>query len=228
MDKMMKNLRKQKILELCAGLTGPPDFKNSIRLFHHYSQVSPFPHLVGFTGLPSYEVYAEKLALISADNGYLLRILHDNLNDTLEAHLLHAEEQKYQYAFLVLDEPRREFLTDAHGRVKLGKIKAESSSLSASVCSPSAIFRLNPGGTIHPVYVEENFRNCNIQVELFRSGAQATLKVKPLNLPEGTEIKRMVLVAGDEEETLIAVPQKGLAIFELPATAGTLGIYLYE
>ncbi|MBC7348844.1 MAG: hypothetical protein H5U05_02605 [Candidatus Aminicenantes bacterium] len=228
MDKIMKNLKNQKILELCAGLTGPPDFKNSIRLFHHYSQVSPFPHLVGFTRLPSYEVYAEKLALVSVDHGYLLRILHDSLNDTLEAHLLHAEEHKYQYAFLVLDEPRREFLTDAHGRVKLGKVKAESLSISASVCPPSGIFRLDPGGTLEPLYVEENLRSCHLQAELFPSGPQATLKVKPLNLPDGTEIKRMVLVVGDKEETLIAVPQKGLAMFELPPTAGNLGIYLYE
>ncbi|MCR4396026.1 MAG: hypothetical protein NUW07_04730 [Candidatus Saccharicenans sp.] len=228
MAKDVKNSGKHKFNDLCAGLTGLPDFKNSIRLFHHHSQVSPFPHLVGFTGLPSYEVYAEKLALVSADHGYLLRIIHDNLNDVLEAHLLHAEEQKYQYAFLVLDEPRREFLTDAHGRVKLGKMEAESSAISVSVCPPSAGFRLSPEGTIDPVYVEENLRGSQIQAELFFSRPQATLKVKPLHLPPGTEIKRMVLVIGDEEEILIAVPQKGLAMFELPDSAGSLRIYLYE
>ncbi|MGQ9801952.1 MAG: hypothetical protein ACUVRL_09870 [Candidatus Saccharicenans sp.] len=219
---------RNKIIELCNGLTGQPLFKNRIRLFHYYSQVSPFPHLLGFTGLTSYEVYAEKLTLISADRGYLLRILHDNLSDALEAHLLHAREQKYQYAFLVLEEAGREFLTDAHGRVTLGRIKAESFQLSVSVCPPSAIFQLKPGGSLQPLYLEENLRGGHITAELFCSGRQTTLKVNALNLPEGTEIKRIVLVMAGEEEILMAVPQKGLAMFELPSTAGAMGIYLYE
>lgn len=219
---------RNKIIELCNGLTGPPDFKNRIRLFHHHSQVSPFPHLVGFTGLPSYEVYAGKLTLISADHGYLLRILHDNLSDILEAHLLHAREQKYKYAFLVLKEAGREFLTDAHGRVTLGRIKTESFQLSVSVCPPSAIFQFNPGGSLQPFYLEENLRGGHITAELFCSGPQTTLKVNTLNLPEGTEIKRIVLVMREEEEILIALPQRGLAMFELPAIPQTMGIYLYE
>lgn len=227
MNKIMKISRNKKILEVCNGFTGRPDFKNKIRLFHHYSQVSPFPHLVGFVGLPSYEVYAEKLTLISADHSYLLRILHDNLSDTMEAHLLHARQQKYQYAFLVVDEPGKEFLTDAHGRAMLGKMKIESFHLSVSVCPPSAIFLLNSGGSLQPIDVEENLKGLHIMAELFCSGPQATLKVNTLNLPEGTEIKRIVLVMG-EEEILIAVPQKGLAMFELTVIPQTMGIYLYE
>lgn len=227
MDRNQKKDADQKLIDLCSEIAGPAGFRNRVRLFHHLSQVSPFPHLVGFSGLPSYEIYAEKRALVSSDHSFLLRILHDQLRGRLEAHLLHPLEHRYRYAFIVLESLNREFLTDFHGWATLGQITEDRSLFPVSVCPPSAVFELNPGGEPLQVYAEENLKDCRLRTEFFSVGPQPTLKVQPVNLPEGIEIKRMVLVI-DAEETLIAVPQKGLAFYELPEGARSLRIYLYE
>ncbi|RFT16578.1 MAG: hypothetical protein OP8BY_1191 [Candidatus Saccharicenans subterraneus] len=227
MDGNQKKGTNQKLRDLCSEITRPAGFRNRIKLFHHLSQVSPFPHLVGFSGLPSYEIYAEKRALVSADHNFLLRILHDQLSGRLEAHLLHPLEHKYRYAFVVLESLNREFLTNLHGWVTLGQIDEDRSLSPISVCPPSAVFELKPGGEPVQVYAEEGLRDCRLRAEFFSVGPQPTLKVQTVNLPEGVEIKRMVLVI-DAEETLIAVPQKGLAFYELPEGARSLRIYLYE
>lgn len=227
MDENQKKGTDQKLKDLCSEIARPAELRNRVKLFHHLSQVSPFPHLVGFSGLPSYEIYAEKRALVSSDHNFLLRILHDQLSGRLEAHLLHPMEHKYRYAFVVLESLNREFLTDLHGWVTLGLIDEDRSLSPVSVCPPSAVFELKPGGEPVQVYAEESLRDCRLRIELFSAGPQPTLKVQPVNLPEGVEIKRLVLVI-DAEETLIAVPQKGLAFYELPEGARSLRIYLYE
>lgn len=227
MDKNQKKDAEQKLLDLCSEIARPPGFRNRVKLFHHLSQVSPFPHLVGFSGLPSYEIYAEKRALVSSDHNFLLRILHDQLSGRLEAHLLHPLEHKYRFAFIILDGPNREFLTDFHGWAILGQIDEDRWLSSVSVCPPSAVFELKPGGESVQVYAEESLKDCRLRTELFSVGPQPTLKVQPVNLPEAVEIKQMVLVT-DGEETLIAVPQKGLAFYELPEGTRSLRIYLYE
>lgn len=227
MDKNQKKGAEQKLLDLCSEIVRPASFRSRVKLFHHLSQVSPFPHLVGFSGLPSYEIYAEKRALVSSDQNFLLRILHNQLSGRLEAHLLHPLEHKYRYAFVVLDSLNREFMTDLHGWTTLGQFDDDRSLSSVYICPPSAVFELKPGGDAVQIYAEESLKDCQLKTELFSVGPQPTLKVQAVDLPESVEIKRMVLVI-DGEETLIAVPQKGLAFYELPEGTRSLRIYLYE
>ncbi|MCX8160770.1 MAG: hypothetical protein N3G18_07545 [Candidatus Saccharicenans sp.] len=226
-DRNSKRDADQELKDFCSEITRPPVFQNRIKLFHHLSQVSPFPHLVGFSGLPSYEIYAEKRAFISSDHSFLLRILHDHLSGRLEAHLLHPLEHKYRYAFILLESLNREFLTDLHGWTTLGQIDEERSLASVSVCPPSAVFELKRGQEPVQIYAEERLAGCQLKTEFFSVGPQLTLKVQLVNLAEAGEIKRMVLVI-DGGETLIAVPQKDLVFYELPEGAQTLRIYLYE
>lgn len=227
MDKNPKKSEARELLDLCSGIARPPRFQNRIKLFSHLSQASPFPHLVGFSGLPSYEMYAEKKALVSSDGNFLLRIIHDQLTGCLEAHLLHPLNFKYQYTFIVLETLNREFLTDLHGRAALGQIDEDRALAAIYVCPPSAVFELKPDGTSVQLFAEEKLKTCQLKTELFSDGPQLTLKVQPANLPEATEIKRLVLVI-DEEETLTSVPQKDLAFYELPDQAGSLRVCLYE
>lgn len=227
MERNQNKGAKQKLKDLCSEIARPASFRNRVMLFHHLSLISPFPHMVGFSGLPSYEIYAEKRALVSSDHNFLLRILHNQLSGRLEAHLLHPLEHKYRYAYIILESLNREFLTDLHGWVTLGQINENLPLSPVSVCPPSAIFELNPSGEPVQVYAEESLKDCQLRTELFFIGPQPTLKIQSVNLPEGVEIKRMVLVI-DAEETLIATPQKGLAFYELPEDARSLRTYLYE
>lgn len=227
MDRNLKKDAGRKLSDLCSEIARPAAFRNRVRLFHRLSQVSPFPHLVGFSGLPSYEIYAEKKTLVSSDQNFLLRILHDQLSGRLEAHLLHTLEHKYRYAFIVLDSLNREFLTDLHGWASLGQVEDDRSLSSVYVCPPAAVFELKPDSEPVQIYAEERLKDCRLNTEFFSVGPQLTLKVQAVNLPELVEIKRMVLVI-DGEETLIAVPQRNLAFYELPEGARCLRIYLYE
>ncbi len=227
MDRNLKKAADRKLINLCSEIARPSGFGNRVRLFHRLSQVSPFPHLVGFSGLPSYEIYAEKRALISSDQNFLLRILYDQLSGRLEAHLLHPLEHKYRYAFIVLDSLNREFLTDHHGWATLDQFDDDRWLYSVYVSPPGAIFELKPGGQPVQIYAGESLKDCQLKTEFFSVGPQSTLKVQAVNLPESVEIKRMVLVI-DGEETLIAVPRKDLAFYELPEGACCLRIYLYE
>lgn len=227
MDRNYKKSVDQKLIERCSEIARPASFRNRIKLFHHLSQVSPFPHLVGFSGLLSYEIYSEKIALVSPDHSFLLRILHDQLSAQLEAYLLHPLEHKYRYAYIMLESLNREFLTDHHGWAALGQVDQDRSLAAVSVCPPSAIFELRLDGEPVRIYAEEHLKDCRLKAELFSVGPQATLKVQPVNLPADSEIKRMVLVIANRE-TLIAVPQNDLAFYELPENVGSLRIYLYE
>ena len=226
-DRNFKKKTDTEFVNLCSELARPANFRRRVKLFHHLSQVSPFPHLVGFSGLPSYEIYAEMRSLVSSDHSFLLRILHDQLSGRLEAHLLHPSEHRYRYTFIVLESLKHEFLTDFHGWAFLGQIEEDRALAAVSVSPPAAVFELKPDDEPVLIFAEEELKECRLKTEFFSVGPQPTLKVRLVNLPEDSEIKRVVLVI-DDQETLIAVPQKDLTFYELPESFRTLRIYLYE
>ncbi|HEK85930.1 MAG TPA: hypothetical protein ENO29_06215 [Candidatus Aminicenantes bacterium] len=228
MKTVLKKLKNDEILEFCSHLSQPPALKNKIQLYFNQSHSSPFPHLLGFEGLSNFEVYAEKVTLSSDDQSYLLRILKDNLKGEFEAHLLHQQKEKYQYVFICFDNQPQNYLTDSHGRAQLGQIALDLSRIKASLCPPSAIFELSKISTlVSPGWSNDRLASSKIQAEFFPGEKGQILKIRVANLPEEAEIRRMVLII-DEVETLVAIPQKGLAIFELPDNFGDLQINLYE
>lgn len=232
MGKNFKKLEKKEILHFCNSLSHSGNFKNRINLYLRKSQSSPFPHLLGFEGLPSFEFYAEKVTLSSSDENYLLRILKDNIRGGLEAHLLHPEKEKYQYVFVCLDNLNRDYLTDAHGRVYLDQIDLDLSQIKASLCPPSAIFDLDLATsplsvTLRPRYATGDFEGIELRLEFFSGEKSKILKVQAINLPDNVEIKKIALVI-NELEILVAIPQKGLAIFEPPENSEVFQINLYE
>jgi len=66
-----------------------------------------------------------------------------------------------------------------------------------------------------------------LDLEYFSATPDQVLKVQIGNIPEGREIARVVLVT-NQQETLIAVPQKRLCLFELPAGARDGQFNIYE
>jgi hypothetical protein len=232
MGKSFGKLEKKEIVHFCNSVSHSSDFKKRINLYLRKSYPSPFPHLLGFDGLPSFEFYAEKVALSSPDENYLLRILKNNIKGEFEAHLLHPEKEKYQYVFIFLDDLKRDYLTDSHGRVNLGQVDLELYQIEASLCSPSAIFDIKPSTNqlpfaFQPCFATPGLENTELQIEFFTDQKTRILKAQALNLPEEVEIKKMALIV-DESEILLAVPQKGLAIFELPEKSGVFQINFYE
>ncbi len=211
-----------------SRLSFDPGFRKRVKLFPHHRQPSAFPHLLGFSGLTSGEAYTEKITLISASRDYLLRILQDHLKDRLEAHLLHPEPRKYQHAFIILENLKREFLTDSHGRTDLGPLELDQAILSVYVCPPSAVFEITPSGEAIKLYAEKRLETCSLESEFFQADRQLVVKIKLLNLPETVEIKRALLVV-DDRETLTGQPWKNLIIFETPLlNVNSLKICLYE
>lgn len=232
MGKIFKKSEEKEIFYFCKNLCQPGNFKNRIKLYLKKSQPSPFPHLLGFSSLPSFEFYAEKITLSSSDENYLLRILKNNIRGEFEAYLLHPEKEKYQYVFVFFENLNRDFLTDAHGRIRFGQFDLEITQLRASLCPPSAIFKLElaSGQTefpLHPHFASSEMAGMELLTEFFFEGKNRILKVQAINLPESIEIKKITMVI-DEQEILVAQPQKGIAIFELPENIQTLQINLYE
>ena len=223
-----KKLKEKEILDFCTQLCQPANFENKIILFFRKSLPSPFPHLLGFEGLTSLEIYGEKVTLASADSSYLLRILKNNISGELQAHLLHVQKEKYQYVFICLDGQDKNYLTDAHGRVNLGKVDLDLSRIKVSLCPPSAIFDLTKTTSqALPRFVSDKLNGSKLEAEFFPRESGQTLKIQLTNREKDIDIKRITLIV-DESEILIAVPQKGLAILELPENFENLQINLYE
>jgi len=195
----------------------PPLFL--ISLYQTRFEPSPFPQLLGFSHLAGYDYYSEKVSLTSADGQYLLRIIKDTVNNQLQAHLLHQEKSSYQYVFICAENQRNCYLTDAHGQAKLKDF--DLLDLKLKLMPPVAIFEYFPQGVsqtafLKPIRYVERFKDSNLQVELFQQDEEYIFKVKFMSPDSQLKARKMVLVKEDEEP-LMAIPFKNMALFEVPA-----------
>ncbi len=231
MSKAGKPKEKSESKDFCCSLCQKAEFKETVSLFYWHTQTSPFPYLLGFTGRPPFEFYAEKIILASSDRKFLLRILKNTLSGEHQAYLLHEESHKYQYTFITFEHSWKEFLTDCQGQARLDRIDMELYPIKASVCPPCAIFQmpsfLNSARRLFPSYANENWKNSSLVMELFREQTPLTLKIQVEKPEVESELKRIVLILSNQEK-LIAVPTKELALFELPEKVIPVQANLYE
>jgi len=190
-----------------------------ISLYQIKLESSPFPQLVGFSRLPGYDYYSEKVSLASPDGQYLLRIIKDTVNNQLHAHLLHQEKSSHQYVFVCPENQRFCYLTDAHGRAKLNDF--DLSDLNIKLLPPAAVFEyfslgVSQTASLNPVRYVERFKDSTLLVELFPQNEEFIIKVKFTTPDHQLKAIKMVLIK-EGEEPLIAIPLKNIALFEVPA-----------
>ena len=223
---------KNGLSDFCDSLVRHWNFRTSFELFRLNRPPASLPQLLALSALPSFEIYAERMSFISGDGSYLLRIIENKMSGALEGHLIHSLPQKYQQVFIELEGLTGEYLTDRHGLVNFGKIELDASQVRVNLCPPVAIFKFKhswswPAARIYPELVSAGWEPAVLDLEYFSAAPDQVLKVQIGNIPEGREIARAVLVT-NQQETLIAVPQKGLGLFELPARARDGQFNIYE
>jgi hypothetical protein len=224
---------KNGLADFCDSLARHWNFRTSFELFRLNRPPASPPQLLALSAWPSFEIYAEKMSFISGDGSYLLRVIENKMSGNLEGHLIHSLPQKYQQVFIELDGLAGEYLTDSHGLVNFGKIELDTSQIRINLCPPAAIFKFKqswswPAARIYPQLIPAaGWEQIVLDLEYFSATPDQVLKVQIGNIPEGREIARVVLVI-NQQETLIAVPQKGLGLFELPARARDGQFNIYE
>ena len=223
---------KNGLSDFCGSLARHWNFRSSFELFRLNRPPASPPQLLALSAWPSFEIYAEKMSFISEDGSYLLRVIENKMSGNLEGHLIHSHPQKYQQVFIELEGLTGEYLTDSHGLVNFGKIELDTSRVRVNLCSPVAIFKFKhlwscPAVKIYPELISTGWEQTVLDLEYFSATPDQVLKVQIGNIPEGREIARVVLVT-NQQETLIAVPQKRLCLFELPAGARDGQFNIYE
>ncbi len=194
------------------------------------SASSGVPFLLGADKIPLEEAFSEIVSLESVDGQFLFRILREKDGKNVQAFLVHASPELYQYAFFSVEGMAGEFLTDAHGRARLDNIALDAAKANVTISPASAVFKfsLKPRERLeglNPSFEKDAAHPWRIDVSRMGEPEAEVLEVRAA--AAGGSAPRHIVLITEERKALISVPVKGTSLFDRPGPGREFQINIY-